>query len=101
MKTAGQNLRSRRRARAYASKTLPTCRMRYRMITGGLVTVPKNCIVEEIRKGREGAIQSGFSRGPPVGVFQNKRDIFGRDFPDTWIKKKSLVVEDEPRMKRI
>jgi hypothetical protein len=69
------------------------------MISGRLIAAPKNCIVEEIGKSGKGAIQSRFPSGPPVSMFENKRDILGRDFPDAGIKEKSLIIQDESGLK--
>ena len=69
------------------------------MISGGLFAVPQNRIVEKVRKSGERPIQSGFSGGPPIGVFENQRDVFGREFANAGIEKKTFVVEDEPGLK--
>jgi hypothetical protein len=32
-------------------------------------------------------------------VFENQRDVFGREFANAGIEKKTFVVEDEPGLK--
>jgi hypothetical protein len=69
------------------------------MVSGGLVAVTQNCIIEKLGKSGERTIQSCFPGGPPVGVFKNECDVLGREFADAGIEKKSFVVENESGFK--
>ena len=71
------------------------------MVPGGLVAIAEDRVVEKIRKRSKGAVQAGFPGGPPIGVFENECDIFGRDLADARIEENAVVVEDEPGLKGI
>jgi hypothetical protein len=71
----------------------------YRMISGRLIPIAKDCLVEKIGKCCERTIKTRFPCRPPIGVSENKRDIFWRDFTDARIKEKPLVIEHEPGLK--
>lgn len=65
------------------------------MIPEELVSFPQDCVVEEIRKRRERAIQTGFASGPPIRMLKNESDILRRVFADARIEQQDLVIENQ------
>ena len=48
------------------------------VISGRRIGIPEDCIVEEIRKCCEWAIESRLPSRPPIGVVENQTDILSR-----------------------
>src|ERR1700693_6263000 len=71
------------------------------VISSWLILVPENRVVEQIRDGGKGTIESGLARRPPVRVLKNQADVLSRSLRDPWISKKPLVVERESGLERI
>lgn len=72
------------------------------VIASRVARVSQDGVIEEIRKGREGAIESGLAGRPPISVLKDEMNVLASQFAYAGIlKQEGFVVEYESRREGI